>query len=197
MYSRFVKRLLDICVGIFFLPVVFLFSLVVGILIKIDDGGPVFYHAKRRGYRGKTIRMLKFRSMKVNAPDIRNADNSTFNSENDERVTRVGRFLRKTSIDEIPQLINVLLGDMSLIGPRPDMAGRSYNELTDLEKARLEVKPGITGYSQAYFRNSITAEEKYKHDCYYVKNHSFLLDLRIIFKTISIVLKKQNVYVFV
>lgn len=194
LYSKFIKRFLDICISICFLPILLLSTLIVGILIKIDDGGPVFYYAKRRGYRGKTIRMLKYRSMKVDAPDIRNSDNSTFNSENDERVTRIGRILRKTSVDEIPQLFNVLIGDMSLVGPRPNMAGRPYQALTDLEKARLQVKPGITGYSQAYFRNSITAEEKYKHDCFYVKNYSFLLDLKIVLKTISAVFKKQNIY---
>ena len=120
MYKRFLKRALDIQVGLLALPFVTLFIIIIGPFIYFNDKGPMFYNGERLGQNGKMFKMFKFRSMKVNAPDIRRADGSTFNSEDDPRVTSVGRFLRKTSLDEIPQFLNVLIGDMSLIGPRPD-----------------------------------------------------------------------------
>nr|AHF26203.1 undecaprenyl-phosphate galactosephosphotransferase [uncultured bacterium Contigcl_1787] len=171
--------------------------LIVAPLIWIDDPGPVFYNASRLGYKGKVFKMYKFRSMKVNAPDIRNADGSTFNGDNDPRVTKVGRILRKTSLDEVPQFLNVLKGDMSLIGPRAHLTTH-YTGLKDLTKEqrhRLKVKPGITGYNQAYFRNSVSADEKIKNDNYYVDNLSLGLDLKIFFATIDSVLKRKNIYV--
>ena len=121
MYNK-VKRVIDFCISLIILPIVLLLLVIVGIAIKLEDRGPIFYMGERIGYHGKIFKMFKFRSMKVNAPDLRYADGSTYNSEDDPRVTKVGRFLRKTSIDEIPQLLNVLIGDMALIGPRPDSA---------------------------------------------------------------------------
>ena len=151
----------------------------------------------RLGHKGKVFRMFKFRSMRVNAPDLRNADGSTFNGDKDPRVTPIGRFLRKTSLDEVPQFLNVLLGDMSLVGPRPFVTTHyaGYDKLDDNGKKRLEVRPGITGYSQAYFRNSIGQEEKIKNDIYYVENISFLLDVKILLRTVMSVLKRENIYV--
>ena len=137
--------------------------------------------------------MFKFRSMKVNAPDIRNADGSTFNSEDDPRVTKIGKFLRKTSLDEVPQILNVLLGDMSLVGPRPNLPSVPYNSLPDIEKKRLNVRPGITGYNQAYFRNSVSSEVKFKNDVYYVENVSLIFDLRILIHTVISVFKHENI----
>lgn len=137
--------------------------------------------------------MYKFRTMKVNTPDIRNEDGSTFNSEIDHRLTSFGKILRKLSIDEIPQILNVIKGDMSLIGPRPDMP-----DAIDLygEKyiSKLEVRPGITGLNQAHFRNSADLETRFKNDVYYVRNYSFLLDAKIFVKTILVVLSKKNIY---
>ena len=137
--------------------------------------------------------MFKFRSMKMNAPDIRNADGTTFNSEKDIRLTRIGSFLRKTSIDELPQILNVFLGDMSFVGPRPSPMGneRTY---TDFVKKKFDVRPGITGYNQALLRNSATLEERYKNDIYYAENLSFLLDCKIIYMTLRSVLCRENVY---
>ena len=136
--------------------------------------------------------MLKFRSMKVNAPDIRLADGSTYNGDDDPRVTRVGRFLRKTSVDEIPQFLNVLIGQMSFIGIRPDPLDwlEKYNEH---EKVILTVKPGITGFNQAYYRNSADGEEKLKNDVFYAEHISFGLDVKIILRTIKTVLCRENV----
>ena len=167
----------------------------VAIGIKLDDGGPIFHRGERMGKDGRIFRMFKFRSMKVNSPDLRNADGSTFNGDTDPRVTRIGKILRKTSIDEIPQLINVLLGDMSLIGPRPSLTTTPYSQYNDIRKKRVSVRPGVTGYSQAYFRNSITQEEKFKYDCDYVDNITFTGDVKILKRTILSVLKRDNIYV--
>ena len=119
MYKHFFKRLFDLIIALFALPFVLLLILIMVPLIWLTDRGPTFYNAQRVGLNGKIFKMFKFRSMKVNAPDIRNTDGSTFNSSDDPRVTRIGRFIRKTSIDEIPQILNVLIGDMSFVGPRP------------------------------------------------------------------------------
>lgn len=165
----------------------------VSIMIKKEDRGPVFYNAPRLGKNMKEFKMYKFRSMKVNAPDIRNNDGSTFNSDNDPRVTKMGKILRKTSVDEIPQLLNVLKGDMSLVGPRPSPLGNK--ELYPQEFFRkFDVKPGITGYNQALLRNKSTMEQRIENDIYYVENISFILDLKILVITALGVLKKENVY---
>ena len=193
MYKKYFKRAIDILVSLIFLPLILILILVVGILIKLDDGGSVFYFANRRGINGNPFNMVKFRRMKEKAPDIRNEDGSTFNSENDPRITKIGKFLRKTSIDEIPQLINVLIGDMSLIGPRPNMATKQFDELSIGEQQRVRIKPGITGYSQAFYRNSISMDEKTKLDNYYIDNVSFLLDMKIILQTLKTVILKENI----
>ena len=195
MYEHFFKRLIDLILSLIAFPFVLIAIIVMAPIIYINDPGPIFYNALRRGRKGKNFKMLKFRSMYVNSPDIRNADGSTFNSNNDPRVTKVGRFMRKMSIDEIPQLLNVLKGDMSFIGPRPALVSISYEELKGDAKKRLDVRPGITGYAQAYYRNSIGLEEKFKYDCYYVDHISFSMDVKIITKTIMSVLKSENIYV--
>lgn len=195
MYEHFFKRIIDLALSLIALPFVLLAIIIMAPIIYINDPGPVFYNALRRGRKGNNFKMMKFRSMYVNSPDLRNADGSTFNSDNDPRVTKVGRFMRKTSIDEIPQLLNVLKGDMSFIGPRPALVSIAYDELQGDAKKRLDVRPGITGYSQAYYRNSIGLEDKFKYDCYYVDHISFLMDIKIIIKTIQSVLKRENIYV--
>lgn len=193
MYKKFFKRALDILIGLLALPFVTLFIIIIGPFIYFNDRGPIFYNGERLGQYGKMFKMFKFRSMKVNAPDIRRADGSTFNSEDDPRVTSVGRFLRKTSLDEIPQFLNVLIGDMSLIGPRPDTP-----DFLDVYKNEhpviLTIKPGITGYNQAYFRNSIDGKEKRKNDDFYARNLSFWLDVKIFFKTVQSVFMRENIY---
>lgn len=193
MYKRFIKRALDILLSLVLLPFFILIFLVVVPCILIDDFGPVFYNAKRLGKNGRVFRMYKFRSMKVNAPDLRNEDGSTFNSADDIRVTRVGRILRKTSIDEIPQILNVLKGDMSIIGPRPDLPD-AMDIYSEEVKEKLTVLPGITGYSQAYYRNSSTLEQRFDGDVYYAKHISFLLDIKVLIQTVKTVIMKENVY---
>ncbi|MBS5554793.1 MAG: sugar transferase [Alistipes sp.] len=193
MYRHFFKRLIDIVSALILLPLVLLVIFIMTFIIRIDDNGPVFYNAKRMGRNGKPFKMFKLRSMKVNAPDLRNADGSTFNSDHDPRVTRTGRFMRKTSIDEIPQILNVLKGDMSFIGPRPVLANKPYTEYDEIRRKRLTVRPGITGYSQAFFRNSITQDEKFQYDCYYVDHLTFRLDVKILFVTVYSVLRRKNI----
>ena len=193
MIYRFFKRLFDIGVSLVALPFVLLVILIFAPIIFLTDRGPVFYNAYRVGKNGKLFKMFKLRSMKVNAPDIRNADGSTYNSKNDPRVTEIGRFMRKTSIDELPQIINVFIGDMSFIGPRP-ATPKILENITDLQKERLKVRPGITGYTQMMYRNSAQGELRYAADKYYVEHMSFKLDLTILFKTVWKVLKRENIY---
>ena len=192
MYRRIIKRLFDIIIGLFALPFVLLFIICVSPVIWIEDNGPIFYKAKRIAKGGGIFKMYKFRSMKVNAPDIRMENGDTYNGDDDPRVTKVGRFLRKTSIDEIPQFLNVLIGNMSFIGPRPDMP--DFLEVYQKEYPDiLTIKPGITGYNQAYFRNSIDGAEKMKNDDYYAKHLTFWMDVKIVFKTIKTVLFRENI----
>ncbi|MBQ5740230.1 MAG: sugar transferase [Bacteroidaceae bacterium] len=195
MYKHFFKRLIDICIGLVALPFVLLIIVALGPIIYFTDKGPVFYNANRAGKDYKPFKMFKLRSMYVNSPDIRNADGSTFNSDNDPRVTPVGRFIRKTSLDEFPQFLNILLGDISFIGPRPKLyCPEKYpNGLPEYMKKSFMVKPGVTGYAQAYYRNSIANEEKFKWDGYYADNVSFVMDVKIIFKTIKSVLFRENI----
>lgn len=195
MYKHFFKRLIDICIGLVALPFVLLIIVALGPIIYFTDKGPVFYNANRAGKDYKPFKMFKLRSMYVNSPDVRNADGSTFNSDNDPRVTPVGRFIRKTSLDEFPQFLNILLGDISFIGPRPKLyCPEKYpNGLPEYMKKSFMVKPGVTGYAQAYYRNSIANEEKFKWDGYYADNVSFVMDVKIIFKTIKSVLFRENI----
>jgi lipopolysaccharide/colanic/teichoic acid biosynthesis glycosyltransferase len=134
--------------------------------------------------------------MYVNAPDIRNKDGSTYNSDSDKRVTKIGRLLRKTSIDELPQVLNVLKGDMSWIGPRASVPKEGYTwyDLDEIQRKRLTVRPGLTGYTAALYRNSIPQEEKHKWDCYYVDHINFLLDMKIVILTIKTVILRKNIY---
>lgn len=194
MYRKYIKRLLDLFFSLIGLPIFALILVIVAPIIAIEDRGPIFYNAPRLGRYGKVYKMFKFRSMKVNVPDIRNEDGTTFNSENDPRVTKVGRILRKTSLDETPQILNVLIGNMSFIGPRPDLPTSIQEIYRPGDERKLNVSPGITGYSQAYYRNSSTIDQRFDGDVYYAENVSFLLDIKIIFKTIKIVFTHENVY---
>ena len=192
-YQIVVKRIIDIIICVVVLPIIFIVCIPIAIAIKIEDRGPIFYKSKRIGLGFKEFNMLKFRSMKVNAPDLRNDDGSTFNSETDERVTRIGKIIRETSLDELPQFFNVLVGDMSLIGPRAgDVESRDTYE--DDEKDKTLVRPGISGYTQAYYRNNLGVREKRLYDAWYAHNVTLWLDIKIVFKTVGTVLKRENVY---
>lgn len=192
-YQLYIKRIIDILVCLSLLPFVLLLVIPISIIIKLEDNGPVFYSSKRLGVNFKEFGMLKFRSMKVNAPDLRNADGSTYNSKEDVRVTKIGRFLRETSLDEIPQIFNVLFGQMSLVGPRAGDV-ESKDTYQEDEKDKLLIRPGITGYTQAYYRNNLGVREKRLYDACYAHDVSFILDVKILFKTVKTVLKHENIY---
>ena len=193
MYRHFFKRIIDLVLSLMAFPFFLLILIPVAIAIKLDDGGPIFYRSARVGKGFKKFGMYKFRSMKVNAPDLRNADGGTYNAADDPRVTKVGKFLRETSLDETPQLLNIIKGEMSIIGPR---AGdwESVDTYEEDEKDKCKVVPGLTGYCQAYFRNSASVREKRLKDAWYANNVSFVLDVKIFFKTIVTVLKHENLY---
>ena len=196
IYRKYVKRILDIVLSLMAMPFFGILFIFIAPAIWMEDHGSVFYTAPRRSQYGKTFMMYKFRSMIMNAPDLRNKDNTTFNSPTDSRITKVGKVLRRTSLDEVPQILNILKGDMSIIGPRPNIPtpGLKYEDIPEKEKKRLEVKAGLTGYVQAYYRNSVSKDVKLEADSYYVDNCSFWLDCKIFFKTISTVLTSKGVY---
>lgn len=194
MYRKYIKRIFDLLLSIAAFPFLAILILIIGPIIYFQDKGSIFYNAPRLGKDGKIFKMFKFRSMKLNAEDLRNADGSTYNSENDRRLTEIGKFIRKTSIDEIPQIVNIIIGDMSIIGPRPDLP--EHRELyIGNEVRKLEVRPGITGYNQAYYRNTIPWKDRIKNDLQYIDNISFWMDIRILLKTIYSVIKREHVYI--
>ena len=195
MYQHFFKRLFDIIGSLILLPFMLLEIIVLAPIIWLTDKGPVFYNATRAGKGYKPFKMFKLRSMYVNSPDLKNPDGSTYNSDDDPRVTSIGRIMRKTSLDEFPQFLNILTGDMSFVGPRPKLysKGRMDNETNEDIIKSFQVKPGITGYAQAYFRNSITQEEKFHWDAYYADNVTLWMDIKILFKTLWSVIARKNI----
>lgn len=195
MYQLFFKRLFDIIGSLIILPFVLLEIIFLAPIIWLTDKGPVFYNATRAGKGYKPFKMFKLRSMYVNSPDLKNPDGSTYNSDDDPRVTPIGRIMRKTSLDEFPQFLNILLGDMSFVGPRPKLysKGRLDNEKDENIIKSFTVKPGVTGYAQAYFRNSITQDEKFKWDAYYADHVTLWMDIKILWQTVVSVLGHKNI----
>lgn len=194
MYARFFKRVLDIVVSLVALPFVLVIIAVLAPVIYLEDKSPIFYNAPRVGKDGKQFTMFKLRSMKVNAPDLTMADGSTYNGSDDPRMTRIGAFMRRTSLDEFPQFLNVLGGSMSIIGPRPDLE-RETLLYEGNEREKLLVKPGITGYAAAYGRNSLPWHDRLAMDVFYVHNLSFAFDVKIFFHTIKTVFAQEGVYI--
>jgi len=162
--------------------------------VWLDSGSPVLFTHARLGLNGKLFRVLKFRSMYRNVADLRNPDGSTYNDPRDPRVTQVGRWLRKLSLDELPQLINVVRGEMSLVGPRPDVPD-APNHYRAKDHQRLSVKPGITGWAQIHGRNSLPWERRRDLDLEYIQKRSFWMDIRIVLHTIPMVLLGRGVYI--
>ena len=195
MYNHFFKRFFDIIGSLVLLPFVLMEIILIAPFIWLTDKGPVFYNATRAGKDYKPYKMFKLRSMYVNSPDLKNPDGSTFNSDNDPRVTAIGKLLRKTSLDEFPQLLNVLIGQMSFVGPRPKLFGGKevYEGFSDEYKKSFTVKPGITGYAQAYYRNSITQDEKFHWDAYYADRVTLWMDIKILFQTAWSVIARKNI----
>lgn len=193
MYNKILKRMIDVTICIIGLPIFVICYLIFGFLIKLEDRGPIFYKAERIGRDYKLYKMYKFRSMKVHSPTLLNSDGSTYNGKDDVRVTKIGKFMRETSIDEVPQIINVLKGDMSVVGPRASLS-KAINTFKEDERDKMKVKPGITGLTQAYYRNGLTNREKRIKDAWYANNVSFVLDIKIFFRTFITVLKKESLY---
>jgi len=183
-----VKRMFDVAFAALVLVIVGPLLLVCAVAIRLDSAGPVLYKQKRVGYKGEVFDIYKFRSMVSDADRI----GSYQTAQNDTRITRVGAFLRRTSLDELPQLFNVLKGDMSFVGPRPDVPAQREN-YTDQEWAkRTSVKPGITGLTQATLRSAATKEQRLSLDLEYVDNASLLMDLKILLLTVRQVLGKGS-----
>jgi len=187
------KRFLDILFGIILLMVLLPIMLIIALLIKIDSGSPVIFKQLRVGINGKHFTIYKFRTMVVNAEKIGTCLDSY---ENDYRVTRIGKCLRNTSLDELPQILNVITGDMSFIGPRPPVIYHpfKYEDYPSEVKRRFEVRPGITGYAQVNGRNELSWDEKFRYDLYYINNLSLFLDCKILFLTVIKVLKMEGSY---
>lgn len=185
MYKNVIKRVCDLILALLLLVLAFIPMIIVAICIKIEDGGPIIYKSKRVGKKCKVFNVYKFRSMKVDRQELHS------NLSHEQMVTKVGKVIRKTSLDELPQLINILKGEMSFIGPRPWIP-EYYEWFTDEQKRRSNVLPGISGLAQVKGRNGISIFKKIEYDLYYVEHISMWLDIKIVFETIVQVFKKTN-----
>ena len=190
MYKK-IKRGLDIIFSLVLLIIGGIFLLIVGLIIKIDSPGPAIFKQERLGLNGKVFNIYKFRSMCQGAEK---KGTGVYSLKGDPRVTKVGRFIRATSIDELPQLINILKGEMSFIGPRPTLTYHPWKleEYTDEQIKRFKVRPGVTGLAQINGRKDIPWDERLIYDVNYVENLSFMLDLKILLKTIVKVFKMSD-----
>ncbi|EEJ40075.1 sugar transferase [Limosilactobacillus vaginalis] len=198
---RFIKRLFDVVassVAVVILSPVFL---IIAIAIKINDpAGPVFYTQTRVGKDGKPFKMFKFRSMVTNADELlerlrdqNEVEGAMFKMKDDPRITKVGKFIRKYSLDELPQLLNVVGGSMSIVGPRPPLPFE-VEEYTDYDRQRLMVKPGATGMWQVGGRNALSFDQMVELDLTYINERSIWLDLKIMFETVKVMIKPNAAY---
>ena len=180
---QYIKRVLDLIMAVILMIIFLIPMIIIGILIKFDSKGPVFFKQERTGKNGKIFKVYKFRSMAI--------DNDVHDFNKKDQHTKVGTVLRKLSLDELPQLINIIRGEMSFIGPRPWIPDY-YENMTEYQRHRNDVLPGITGLAQAKGRNNINILEKINYDLEYVKNYSFIQDVKIFFLTIKTVLTKEG-----
>lgn len=181
LYQRIVDIVLSFLAMIIGIPVI----LIAGIFIKLEDKGPILYKQERLGKHGKEFYVYKLRSMRTDAEKF----GAQWAEKDDPRVTKVGKFIRKTRIDEIPQLFNIFKGDMGIIGPRPERPGftKEFEETYGHFVYRLAIKPGLTGWAQVNGGYEIDPGEKLKYDIYYIKNRSLLLDIKIVFMTVKVI----------
>ena len=194
-----IKRVIDVILASVALILLSPLFVIIAIAIKIDSKGPVFFAHKRIGKNGKIIKLYKFRSMVINAeeliksftPEQMKEYKENYKLTNDPRITKVGKFLRKTSLDELPQLINIINGDLSIIGPRPVIADELEKYGTNKDKF-LSVTPGLTGYWAANGRSNTTYEQRMEMELYYIDNLSLKMDIKVFFKTILSVVKKEG-----
>lgn len=194
-FQLFLKRSFDIVLSLLALIILSPVFLIIAILIKLTTEGPVFFLQERIGLRGQVFKIIKFRTMIVNAEHI--ADGIRVRTENDSRITKIGRLLRATSLDELPQLINVVAGSMSICGPRPPVTYvpyQGYENYPEEAKKRFEMRPGITGLAQAKVRNSATWSDRISIDLQYVNNFSLWLDIKVIALTVKRVFTSESIY---
>jgi undecaprenyl phosphate N,N'-diacetylbacillosamine 1-phosphate transferase len=184
------KRMLDFTASLAGLICLLPLFILVVVAIKLDDRGPVFFRQERVGLEGRPFLIFKFRTMIVNAEKV---GAGVFVEKNDARITRVGKFLRHTSLDELPQLINIFRGDMSLVGPRPTLSYQ-VDKYDDRQRRRLKAKPGVTGWAQVNGRSALTWPERIELDLWYIDNWSLYLDLKILVKTFRVVTERGNLY---
>lgn len=180
---RYLKRIIDLLLAVVLLVVLLIPMVIIAIAIKVDSRGPVFFKQKRTGKNGKEFTLYKFRSMAI--------DNDVHDFKNADKHTRVGSFIRKTSLDELGQIINILNGTMSFIGPRPWITDY-WDNMNEEQRHRCDVKPGITGLAQVKGRNDITIFDKINYDLDYVKNYSFVEDVKIVFLTVKAVFSEKG-----
>ena len=195
MYKAFFKRAFDVLFSFILLLLLSPLFIIVSVAVKLDSKGPVFFKQERIGLNARVFKIYKFRSMCVGAESM---GTGQYSFSGDPRVTRVGKILRATSLDELPQLINIIKGDMSFIGPRPPLTYHPWeiSEYTDEQLRMFELRPGITGWAQVHGRKDVEWRERIRLNVWYVDNCTFLLDIRIFFKTIfSIVKNEDNVNV--
>lgn len=188
MYLKF-KRIIDIIFSLLGLIILFPFLLFIAIMIKLDSPGPVIFKQDRLGLNGRSFKIYKFRSMVVGAEK-----SGVYETKGDVRVTKIGKFIRKTSIDELPQFVNILKGDMSIIGPRPTLTYHpwSINEYSDKQKKRFNARPGVTGLAQINGRKEVLWDKRIEYDVEYVENISLFLDLKIFFQTVLKVISMRG-----
>lgn len=192
LYSRFFKRMFDIIISVIALIILSPLFLIIALLIKIESSGPAIFKQKRLGLDGKEFDIYKFRSMKK---DSEHTGSGVYSGKSDSRVTKIGRIIRATSIDELPQLINIIKGDMAIIGPRPPLTYHPWpiDEYTDEQLKMFSVRPGITGWAQVNGRKCVEWGKRIELNVWYVNNISFSLDVKILFMTIaSVVSNKDN-----
>ena len=191
IYSHVIKRCIDALLSLLGLIVISPVLLIIALLIYCDSGSPILFRQERLGYKGKVFKMYKFRSMVV---DAEHTGSGVYSEADDPRVTRIGRFLRATSIDELPQLLNILKGDMSFIGPRPPLLYHPWtiDRYTQEQLRMFDAKPGITGWAQIHGRKGVEWHERIRLNVWYVDHVSFLLDCKIFFSTIFKVLSRAD-----
>lgn len=189
-----IKRLIDFLGSLLGIVIISPFLIVVAFCIKISSKGPVFFKQERLGKNGKVFKIIKFRTMVIGAEKM--GTGLFVKTDEDNRITKIGRLLRSTSLDELPQLFNVLAGDMSLVGPRPPVPHHpyKYKDYSNYQKKRFAVKPGMTGLTQVTVRNSVSWEDRIPIDVKYVENFNLWLDVQILFKTILKIFKKESIY---
>lgn len=191
MYKNFIKRAIDTVIALLMLIILSPLLLITAAAIKLDSKEPIIFKQKRIGFHGKEFFILKFRSMAVNSEHI---GSGVYSENGDPRVTKVGKFLRATSIDELPQLWNIIRGDMAIVGPRPPLTYHPWriNEYTEEQFHMFDVRPGITGWAQVHGRKCVEWHERIKMNVWYTRNVSLALDIKILFMTVFKVLRNED-----